>query len=137
MNQASDHSPARLKPTIKVAAGVVVEEDRLLITQRTSGFWEFPGGKLEQGESPRQALKRELMEELGVSVLVGDQLMIVDHSDNHRRIILHTFFCSLESGRPTAVDVVDLAWVRPDELQKYDLLAADRQIATRLNQRPG
>lgn len=132
MTDTLSAKPVPSRPTINVAAGVVVDHDRMLITQRDSGRWEFPGGKLERGETPRQALHRELMEELGVSVSVGQRLTVVDHVDDSRRIILHTYLCRLKAGWPQAIEVADLAWVDLDELAGYDLLEADRVIVKAL-----
>jgi len=120
-----------------VAAGLIVRDGRLLITQRTqppalAGKWEFPGGKIEEGESPEVALARELREEIGVDVRVGRIWDVLFHRYPDFDLIMLVYACAITDGEPRAVDVGDLAWVLPVELPRWDILPADRPLVERL-----
>jgi A/G-specific adenine glycosylase len=117
-----------------VTAGVVWRADQVLIAQRPldgllGGMWEFPGGKRESDETLVDCLKRELYEELGIEVDVGQQLTVVRHAYTHFRITVYAFECRYRStGEPTAREVHDWRWVTPDELDDYALPVVDRKI---------
>ena len=120
-------------PHYYIAAGLIWKDGRLLITKRPEnkmlgGLWEFPGGKQEDGESLEQCLAREILEELGVTIEVGEPFLAVKHTYNHFRITLHTFNCMLKNGTPKNIEVADYAWVTPDELSKYLFPGADAKI---------
>lgn len=123
---------------IAVAAGCIVNaQGDVLICQRppgkiAAGKWEFPGGKIEPGETSRQALDRELQEELGLRVREARPLMAVTHGYSDRRVILHTWLVREYEGEPKSHEGQALAWVRCDDLLTWDLLAADRPIVTAL-----
>lgn len=108
-------------------------EGRLLIARRPpegllGGLWEFPGGKLEEGESPEDAIRRELLEEMGVEVEVGERIDRVEHAYSHFRITLHAHHARLVSGTPRASSATAWRWVRPGELDDYAFPAANRRI---------
>ena len=118
---------------IHVAVGVVVVSDRILITQRSTdvdqgGFWEFPGGKIEPGESQRQGLDRELKEELGVEVVSASPLVSVYHDYGHIQVLLHTFLITRISSRPTACEGQPMRWVSYSELTEYVFPKANQPI---------
>ncbi len=121
-----------------VVAGLLVKGDRILLTQRTKDQsmplkWEFPGGKIEQGESPEQALVRELGEELGVQVLVGRIFEVVSHAYPEFDLLMLVYPCRLVgNAQPTCREVADLVWLEPAELGRYDILAADAPLVDRL-----
>lgn len=122
-----------------VVAGLVLADDgRVLITQRRpgtalGGFWEFPGGKLEDGEAPAAGLARELDEELGAAVEVGRIWDVLFHAYPTFDLLMLVFACRLAPGAvPRAVEVADLAWCRPDELARYEVLPADAPLVARL-----
>ncbi len=125
-------------PHITVTAAVIACRDRVLITQRPpdgllGGMWEFPGGKLQPGEDLPACLQREITEELGVSIQVGEPLGVYRHAYTHFRVTLHAFCCRLKGGQqPQPVQVQDLRWVQRSELAGYPMGKIDRQIATRL-----
>lgn len=128
-----------VSPTeIHVIAGALSDkEGRVLIAQRPrgrhmAGRWEFPGGKLETGEDPYAGLKRELAEELGIVVQAAEPLIRLRHEYPDRRMLLDVWQVTAYDGEPRSLDSQALAWVRPDELPKHDLLAADRAIVTAL-----
>lgn len=123
---------------IHVVAGALHDaEGRVLIAQRPrgrhmAGRWEFPGGKLEEGEDPLAGLRRELAEELGVDVREARPLIRLRHTYPERRVLLDVWQVIAYDGEPQALEAQALAWVRPDELPKHDLLEADRAIVTAL-----
>jgi A/G-specific adenine glycosylase len=130
-------------PHYDVTAGLIWNDDgKLLIAQRPldgllGGLWEFPGGKQEAGETLPECLKRELREELGIEVEVGDLFAVVQHGFTHFRITLHTFTCRYLSGEPQTLGVRDWAWVTEEELAKYSFGKADRQVIRELESRKG
>jgi 8-oxo-dGTP diphosphatase len=121
-----------------VAAGILRDPaGRILIAQRpplghVGGFWEFPGGKLHRDEGPRQALERELREELGVTVEAATPFMTYRHEYPERIVELHVFLVDRYSGEPRGVEGQPLRWVNLVELASAGLLEADQPIATAL-----
>ncbi len=132
-----DHLPIKTKrkplPHFDVTAAVIRKKGRLLIAQRPfggrlGGLWEFPGGKVESGETLPQCLRREIKEELGVRIKVGKPITSIDHAYTHFKITLHAFECELVSGQPQAVQVQDFKWVRMSELDRYAFAKTDLRI---------
>jgi 8-oxo-dGTP diphosphatase len=121
-----------------VVAGLITRADgRVLITQRTAAQalplqWEFPGGKVEDGESPVAALARELREEIDVGVRVGRIWDVLFHAYPDFDLVMLVYACKIVDGVPRAVEVADLAWVPPAELPRWDVLPADRPLVERL-----
>lgn len=127
-----------ITPEIHVIAGTLFDADgRVLIAQRPrgrhmAGRWEFPGGKLSLGEDPLAGLKRELAEELGVTVHAARALIRLRHTYPDRRVLLDVWNVTEYEGEPHSLDAQALDWVKPDELPDRDLLEADRAIVTAL-----
>ena len=122
---------------IEVAAGVMFREGRLLITQRLpgehlGGLWEFPGGKRESGETFEECLFRELREELGVDVEVGELVGSISHEYPERKVLIKFFRCNIILGEPKSLDCQDLKWVEADELANFEFPPADTQLLQRL-----
>jgi len=123
---------------VRVAAGVLRDDSgRVLIAQRpdgkhAAGFWEFPGGKIQSGESPLQALCRELAEEIGIVVAAAAPLMSFRHDYPERVVELHVFEVSRYSGEARGLEGQALRWVAVDELGSAGLLEADLPIAAAL-----
>ena len=115
---------------MQVAVGVLVSNDQtLLIQQRRAGtdcegLWEFPGGKLEAGEAPEFALKRELKEELGICIAEPDFLCCLNHDYRHAKVTLHTYLIHQWSGVARGIEGQEIAWVRCNQIRAYDLLEA-------------
>jgi 8-oxo-dGTP diphosphatase len=123
---------------VEVAAGLVRDDaGRYLITQRRrgshlEGVWEFPGGKVELHENPRQCLQRELAEELGATFAVGELVETVRWQYPDRTIVLHFFACRLERGPIEPREGQAMAWVPADDLERYEFPPADRALIQRL-----
>ena len=121
---------------ILVAAGVVIHEGRVLLTRRIegqhlAGLWEFPGGKLEDGESPEAAVVRECREECGIEVQVEGILDVTHHRYPEKEVLLLFYRCSLLSGEVQHLQVADHAWVSPAALGDYPLPKADEGVVQR------
>ena len=123
---------------LDVAAGLVFRDGLLLITQRPpdkhlGGLWEFPGGKLDAGESWEVALQRELHEELGFEAEVGSLFEEVVHHYPEKSVRLRFFRCTVASGEPRPIECAALAWVNPAQLSQYPFPPADAQLIERLS----
>jgi len=124
---------------VRVVAAVIEHSGRLLICQRRRGEafelkWEFPGGKIQRGETPRAALARELREELGIGVTIGREIFRTRYHYVERgvRVELSFFAASLPFPAPRNVVFERIAWVWPSDLMRYDFLAADRPLISLL-----
>ena len=118
---------------IDVAAGVVVRGERVLVSRRLpdghlAGYWEFPGGKLEPGESPPEALVREIREELDVTIDVGPRWGVLPVVYDDRTVRLHFYFATIREGRPRALGCAEFRWVTVAELSSLSFPRADRQL---------
>lgn len=113
-----------------VAAGLIYKDRQLLITQRPPGKhgalkWEFPGGKVEEGEDPRDCLRREIWEELRVKVEVQKIQEVVFHRYPDRTVLLLFYNCVWISGEPVNRECHDFAWTPLDKLTEFDFMEAD------------
>lgn len=118
---------------IEVAAGLIQRDGRYLIARRKAGvhlagYWEFPGGKREAGESLEECLQRELLEELNVRVDTPVPYRIVRHEYSEKIVELHFFRCAIESGEAEALDCAELRWVSPGEFAHFTFPPADGVI---------
>lgn len=115
--------------TIEVVAAVITKDDRYFATQRGYGdykdWWEFPGGKIEHGESREDALKREIEEELMISVDVGEFLCTVEYDYPKFHLVMHNYICTLSSGEITLVEHEAARWLSMDEINSVKWLPAD------------
>ena len=130
--------------TVLVAAGIIIERGRVLLTQRKpgthlAGLWELPGGKVQPGEDPREALRRELKEELGIDVAVGEVVDVTFHRyEEAQKAVLLLFFEAerlASSDDPQAVDVAAFEWAAAQGLEPARFPAADRAVLNKLRAR--
>ena len=128
----------RVLPHLQVAVGILSDADGRLFMQKRQpkgmlgGMWELPGGKIESSESPQQACLRELKEETGVTVSVGEQVARVEHAYSHFRITLWAFLCRVLEGEPVSQKGLLTEWVEPDALEQYAIPRATRRILNKL-----
>lgn len=127
------------RATSEVAIALVEREGRWLVSRRLkpdgfAGLWEFPGGKIEDGETPQAAAARECQEELGIVVEVGDVLPVVDHDYGAVRVRLHLVRCRWVAGQPRCREATsaDPRWVDLDELARLPMPAANAVVIEQL-----
>ena len=128
--------------TVLVAAGVIRRDEgpEVLLTRRMKGAhlagkWEFPGGKVEPDEDPRDAVVRECREECAIEVEVEDILDVPFHAYPEKSVLLLFYACRLRRGAVRHLGVADHAWVHPDALDGYDLPPADEPVVAKLRAR--
>lgn len=121
---------------IEVVAGIIRDSGKVFATQRGYGDfkdgWEFPGGKVEPGETPQQALVRELKEELCVDVNVGDFLCTVEYDYPAFHLTMHCFFCSVVGGELTLLEHEAARWLSEADLHSVEWLPADVEVVKAL-----
>jgi 8-oxo-dGTP diphosphatase len=123
----------------RVVAGLILQEGKLLVCQRTRHQtmplkWEFPGGKIEEGEQPRDALRRELEEELGILATIGDEVARIQHEyPNGGMVELRFYIVRDYQGELENRIFRDMQWVAPQELPTYDFLEADLTLVKDLS----
>jgi 8-oxo-dGTP diphosphatase len=125
---------------LRVAAGILFDaHGRVLIAERVGGgpfqgMWEFPGGKIVDGESPEQALTRELLEELGIEPGAVEHFMYLEHDYPDRAVSIHFFLVSGWKNDPAGIEGQALRWVAPALLNDHELLPADVPVIEALQQ---
>jgi len=134
-------SPKKPIPHLDVTAGIIWKADKFLITLRPpkgllGGLWEFPGGKVEPGESLEACLEREIREELEIHIQVLSPLISVKHTYTHFKITLHTFHACYVSGEIVPHDCDEYRWIGVDELDAYVFPGADRKVIDWLKKHP-
>lgn len=124
-------------PTVEVAAGLIVRDGKVLIAQRLSnahlgGLWEFPGGKRKPGESFEACLRREVMEELGLTIAVDEQVATAEHCDVGHRVRLRFYRCTVLTGEPHPLGCEAFRWVTPTEISAYSFPPADLPLVQQI-----
>jgi len=124
------------RKTIEVVAAVIVRDGKIFATQRGygefKGWWEFPGGKMEVGETPQDALHREIMEELETDIKVGDFITTVDYDYPNFHLTMHCYLCSIISGNLTLLEHEDARWLTREELDTIQWLPADIEVVEKV-----
>lgn len=123
---------------IRVVGAAIVKDGKVLCAQRgptktLAGYWEFPGGKIEAGETPQQALQREIEEELLCEIDVDAQVCTSDYLYDFGRVELTTFLCHLISGSPRLTEHERIAWVAPADMSQLDWAPVDRGAVERIS----
>ena len=127
------------RKTIEVVAAIIIKDDHVFATQRGygdfKGWWEFPGGKIEAGESPEEALVREIHEELDTEIEVGELLETVEWDYPNFHLKMHCYICSQKSGSLQLNEHSAAAWLNKDTLHSVKWLPADEGLITLLKKR--
>ena len=122
--------------TIRVVAAVIRSEDKIFATARGygefKGQWEFPGGKIEPEETPREAVVREIQEELDVKIEVGDLIDTIEYDYSSFHLSMDCFWCTVTEGEITLKEAEDARWLSKDELYSVDWLPADMELIEKL-----
>lgn len=122
--------------TIQVSAAIIIKENKILATQRGYGEfkngWEFPGGKIEEGETAEQALIREINEELNVSIEIKSKLKIVEYNYPEFHLTMHCFLCIITSGTLILKEHKSARWLCKEDLDVVNWLPADREVISEL-----
>lgn len=119
-----------MKKNIHVVGAIIIKNDKVLCAQRGPKKslpykWEFPGGKIEKGETPQEALKREIQEEMKCSIWIGKQVEHTVYEYDFGVVHLSTFYCNLLKGEPVLTEHVSIKWLPPNRLSSLDWAPAD------------
>ena len=124
--------------TVKVVAAIIVHKNRIFATQRGYGEfkdgWEFPGGKIESGEMPQEALTREIKEELDTEIEVGELLDTVEYDYPTFHLSMDCFFCTIKSGDLVLKEHEAAKWLTADTLDSVEWLPADRGLVEKIKE---
>ena len=124
------------RKTIEVVAAVIVKDGKYFATQRGYGewkdWWEFPGGKMEPAETPEEALRREISEELATEIDVGALLTTVEHDYPGFHLTMHCYLCTIVSGQLSLLEHEDARWLTKEGLHTVKWLPADERVIEEL-----
>ena len=120
----------------RVCCAIIFRDNKVLIAKRSDkkfkGLWEFPGGKVNNGESDKKCLERELKEELGIKTSTGEMFCEVKHDYHDFRIHLISYYSKIIKGEPKKIEHLELKWVDINLLHNYEFLEADKPIVKKL-----
>lgn len=118
--------------TIEVVAGIIINDNKVFVAQRAygkfQGGWEFPGGKIEEGETKEQALMRELNEELEIEVNVGKLIKTIEYTYPDFHLIMHCFLTTIKKGNPNLLVHQNAKWLTKEQLNSINWVPADLEI---------
>ena len=121
---------------IEVVAAIIVKDHKVFATQRGYGewkdFWEFPGGKIDAGETPEEALRREIKEELDTEIAVGELFTTIDYDYPTFHITMHCYLCTIENGSLTLLEHEAAKWLSLEQLDSVTWLPADLLVIAEL-----
>jgi len=124
--------------TIEVVAAIIKKDDKILATQRGygefKGGWEFPGGKMEIGENPRQALIREIKEELDIEIVIGELISTVEYDYPQFHLTMHCFICSINGGELVLKEHEAAKWLTKNTLTSVEWLPADKDLIEKIKE---
>ncbi len=124
--------------TIRVVAAVIKDKDKIFATARGygefKGWWEFPGGKIEQGEAPEDALKREILEELETEISVGELIDTIEYDYPEFHLSMDCFWCEIVRGDLTLLEAEDAKWLTKDSLREVKWLPADLTLIDKIEE---
>lgn len=122
--------------TIEVVAAIIKDEDKILSTQRGygefKGGWEFPGGKIEKGESLEEALKREIKEELSIKINIEKFVDTIDYDYERFHLTMHCYICTIQAGKLILNEHSAFKWLTKNDLDSVDWLPADVELICKL-----
>lgn len=122
---------------IEVVAAIIKEGDRIFATQRGygehKGYWEFPGGKIEPGETQHQALKREIKEELGIDIIINKLVSTIEYQYSTFHLTMHCYLCTCNNQSIELHEHLSAKWINRNELNTLNWLPADLQLLPALH----
>jgi A/G-specific adenine glycosylase len=128
-------------PHKEIGVAVIYNQQGLILIDRRleggsfGGLWEFPGGKVEAGETVPDCIRREILEELGISIEVGEHLLTLTHTYSSFHITLHVYLCRHQIGEPQTLQCQEIRWVSLEEIDEFQFPEANSQIITALKTR--